>query len=102
MQHGVRGTSIYSIQMATDYHLPNQSANTSRIGHVSQPTDMPFADMESSYADIKDIAVPHGRGGTCNSDNAEQISFSALLFAARVYTLPGVQMMRHAIRVLQT
>jgi hypothetical protein len=33
MQHGVRGTSIYTIQTATNCHLPNQFAKTSRFVH---------------------------------------------------------------------
>jgi hypothetical protein len=33
MQHGVRGTSIYTIQTATNCHLPNQSAKTARFVH---------------------------------------------------------------------
>ncbi len=33
MQHGVRGTSIYTIQTATNCHLPNQSAKTASFVH---------------------------------------------------------------------
>ena len=33
MQHGVRGTSIYTIQTTTNCHLPNQSAKTARFVH---------------------------------------------------------------------
>jgi len=33
MRHGVRGTSIFAIQTATNCHLPNQSAKTARFVH---------------------------------------------------------------------
>ena len=33
MQHGVRGTSIYTIQTTTNCHLRNQSAKTARFVH---------------------------------------------------------------------
>jgi hypothetical protein len=33
MQHGVRDTSIYTIQTATNCHLPSQSAKTARCVH---------------------------------------------------------------------
>ncbi len=33
MQYGVRGTSIYTIQTATNCHLPNRSAKTARLIH---------------------------------------------------------------------
>ncbi len=33
MQHGVRGTSIYTIQTATNCHLPNHSAKTAKFVH---------------------------------------------------------------------
>ncbi len=33
MQYGVRGTSIYTIQTATNCHLPNQSAKTASFVH---------------------------------------------------------------------
>src|SRR5262249_2429002 len=63
--------------------------STIGIVQISQLTDTPFADMESSCADIKDIAVAHGhRAG--ESDNAKQISFGALLFAGGAYLVPAV------------
>ena len=33
MHHGVRGTSIYTIQTATNCPLPNQSAKSARFVH---------------------------------------------------------------------
>ena len=54
MQHGVRGTSIYTIQTGTNCHLPNQSAKTARIVHYldkllkpeSQKNELAFLGVE--------------------------------------------------------
>jgi hypothetical protein len=36
MQNGVRGTSIYTIQTATNCHLPNQSAKAARFVSIGR------------------------------------------------------------------
>jgi hypothetical protein len=51
---------------------------TSRIGYVSQPTDMSIAHTKPHLADIQDISITRLRGAGEGSD-ASQIGFRAIL-----------------------
>ena len=45
MQHGVTGTSIYTIQTATNCHLPNQSAKTAAVWFAKTLADFEINDI---------------------------------------------------------
>src|SRR5260370_29844210 len=56
------------------------------ICHVPHPRDISIAHMESSYADIYVITVPHLRGAGEGND-AAQIRFRAVFWGGRLYTI---------------
>src|SRR5229473_582548 len=73
MRHGVRGTSIYTIQTATNFHLPNQSAKTARFVHYldelfkpeRQELTWPSYKSNTSKSDWERLSGTKGRAVIC-------------------------------------